>query len=790
MLVYADGQPLQNPITVERGIGRYVSELARAMEHNHPGAVSTWFLRRGHPIPVHTPELVRAGRYRNQGDPDTLPPDIWYQSSPFESLPDPVDTLWPAWARGRHTRLVSTLYDLIPLIYADEYLRDAVHRRSYFARLELLRHSSRILAISEATANDAIRLLGLPARKLEVVGTGVSDAFQPAASPADALAAACAEIPSLRPGYLMYTGGIDFRKNIDGLVRAYARLPQGLRRRHQLVIVCRMQPAEREHLESLAAYLGVADDTLFTGFVGNELLVTLYQAAHLFVFPSLYEGFGLPVVEATACGVPAIVGANSSLTEIVHDPRAHFDASSPRSIAAAMRRVLEDDELREALRRDATEHENTWAITAERTLEAFAAATAPAARVPALPRLAFVTPMPPTASGVADYSRAMLPHLAARARVDVFSEPDADRPAIPGVTWYSYRDFKSVERIDGVHDAHLVAMGNSEFHVDALAILQARGGIVMSHDVRYTGLFSVALRHRPRLVDTESRRILSDLYARRRAFVHASHTAIDPATYYTVNGLLCDPVITSSTVTTVHSRVAAMLARANLPVEQYQKVVVVPFGHRVRADEPPAVGVPPHDESPRDAVTSFGIVHWLKESVTVAHAFMELARRHPNRVFALVGHAVDTDTREQLEAAIAASGLGDRLVLTGRVSTEAYDAWLRRSAVAVQLRLHSNGESSAAVADCLGAGVPIITSNTGALAELKDVAVLLEPGISVPALVAAVDDLLAHEATRARLASRGLKHARANSFAAAANAVVDLALPATRGPGRGRPGTR
>ncbi len=202
------------------------------------------------------------------------------------------------------------------------------------------------------------------------------------------------------------------------------------------------------------------------------------------------------------------------------------------------------------------------------------------------------------------------------------------------------------------------------------------------------------------------------------------------------------------------------------------------------------MGVPPHDESPRDAVTSFGIVHWLKESVTVAHAFMELARRHPNRVFALVGHAVDTDTREQLEAAIAASGLGDRLVLTGRVSTEAYDAWLRRSAVAVQLRLHSNGESSAAVADCLGAGVPIITSNTGALAELKDVAVLLEPGISVPALVAAVDDLLAHEATRARLASRGLKHARANSFAAAANAVVDLALPATRGPGRGRPGTR
>lgn len=767
MLVYADGQPLQNPITVERGIGRYVTELARAVEHNHPGAVSSWVLRRGYPVPAHTPELIRSARYRMQGDPRMPAPDVWYQSSPFESLPEPVDSLWPAWARGRRTRLVTTLYDLIPLIYSDQYLADPTIRRSYFARLELLRHSSRILAISEATARDGMRLLGIPARKFEIVGTAVSESFVPPTSVEGAFDAARTGVADLRRGYVMYTGGIDFRKNIDGLMHAYARLPLTLRRKHQLVIVCRMQQSEREHLEDIATSLGITDDLVLAGFVTNDLLLRLYQAAHLFVFPSLYEGFGLPVVEALACGVPAVVGANSSLTEIVTDQRAHFDASSPEAIADTLRTVLTDDDLRESLRQDATEHSDTWSLVAERTLEAFQATALPARKESPPPRVAFVTPMPPAASGVADYSRALLEHLTTRAQIDVFTNPDAARPRLPGVTWYTYRDFFSVERIHGAHDARIIALGNSEYHIDALEILEARGGTVMSHDVRYTGLFSLALRQVPELVDATSRAVLGDLYAHRRPEVHQEHGSIAPSDYYTLNGLLCDPVITPSTATLVHSDVAAMLARANVPVEQYDKVKVVPFGHRIR---------PPDPAVDRDTVASFGIVHWQKESVTVCKAFLKLARRHPDTVFALVGRAVDADTRQELETMIAEAQLGDRMLLTDRVSTQEYDRWLARAKLAVQLRLHSNGESSAAVADCLGAGIPVITSNTGALAELRGCAVLVEPGITVARLVEIIEQMLADDQQRNQIAARGLAHAEANTFEEAARAVLDIAL--------------
>lgn len=767
MLVYADAQALQNPVTVERGIGRYVTELSVAVEHNHPGAIDGWILRSDRPVPVHTPSLIRAARYRMQEDPRLRAPDIWYQSSPFESLEEPVDTLWPIWARSTRTRLVTTLYDLIPLIYSDQYLADPATRRVYTARLEFIRHSDKILAISEATAQDAVRLLGIPARKFAVVGTGVSESFVPATSPEHALASARVHVPGLRDGYVMYTGGIDFRKNIDGLLVAYSLLPAAVRAQHQLVIVCRVQPSEREHLEREAAALGIEADFLLTGFVPNSVLLWLYQAAHLFVFPSLYEGFGLPVVEALSCGIPAIVGANSSLTEIVLDPRAHFDASSPSAICAALLRALTDDELRESLRRNAMAGDHKWSAVAERTLEAFERTAVKTPKVGSKPRVAFVTPMPPAASGVADYSMAILEHMCRRAKVDVFTNGDAVRTALPGVTWYGYHDFPSVERIYGMHDARIIALGNSEFHVEALGILTARGGTVMSHDVRYTGLLGLALRDRPELVDARARELLKDLYAGRRPLVHQDHVSIRPSDYYTLNGLLCEPAASPASAVLVHSEVAAMLARANLPAAQHRKVQVVPFGHTLRKQDPTVL---------RDTVASFGIVHWQKESVTVCRAFLELAPRHPGTTFALVGRAVDADTRQELEEMIAGSGFAHQVVLTGRVAAKEYDDWLARTKLAVQLRLHSNGETSAAVADCLGASIPVVTSNTGALAALKHCAHLVEPGIGVQQLVDVVELLLDDDQGRERLALRGRAHAEANSFATAADAVLDIAL--------------
>ena len=777
MLVFADAQALQSPATVERGIGRYVSELANAVEHGHPGAIAGWVLRPDYPVPTHIPALVSSARFRLQDDPDVPPPDVWHATSPFESLLEPVDRLWPTWARGPRTRLVATLYDLIPLHFPERYLAEPRVRRAYMSRLQIITRADRVQAISEATAHDAVKHLRIPAHRIDVVGTGVSPSFVPPSSADAALEHARRHVPGLRASYVMYTGGIDFRKSIDGLLLAYSMLPGAMRAEHQLVIVCRVLDSEREHLEQQARSLGIEDDLLLTGFVPDPVLLSLYQAAHLFVFPSLYEGFGLPVVEALACGVPAIVGANSSLIELVPDPQAHFDAASPDAISRAIFTVLNDDDLRTSLRDDARSSVHRWSLVAERTLESYAAARARHVSVSALPRVALVSPMPPASSGVADYSLALLEELRAIARVDVFTSPEADRPSLSGVEWYAYDDFDGVERMRGHHDARLFAMGNSEHHIDVLRLLRAKGGTVMAHDVRYTGLLARLQQCAPGEVDPGTAELLAAMHAGRRPAALSEHVSMTAESYFTLNGLLCAPALTGATKALVHSPVAAMLARANLPADRRPIVEVVPFGHTLRRIDP---------DRPRDVVASFGIVHSLKESATVCAAFIELARRHPHLTFAIVGEVVDDDMREQLGAMLAQAGLGGSVRLTGRVAAAEYDDWLARAAVAVQLRAHSNGESSAAVADCLGAGAAVVTSRTGTMASLTEVTRIVEPGVSVAELVATVEDLLSHPGELAELALRGRAHAEASSFSSAASSVLAAALE--RSPVRARLG--
>ena len=178
-----------------------------------------------------------------------------------------------------------------------------------------------------------------------VVGTGVSDHFQPAPDPAEALADVREAFPRIEPGFILYTGGIEPRKNVDGLLEAFAALRTDLRALHQLVVVCRVLPAEREVLDRKLDELGISDRVVFTGFVSDENLASLYQATGLFVFPSLYEGFGLPVAEAIACGAPVAVSRIAALTELIDEPAAQFDPRDPRSIAEVITRCLSDVDL-------------------------------------------------------------------------------------------------------------------------------------------------------------------------------------------------------------------------------------------------------------------------------------------------------------------------------------------------------------------------------------------------------------------------------------------------------------
>lgn len=762
--VYCDLQAVQSPTNPDRGIARYVSEFCRAVEENHPGAVAGWLLNPHLPTPAQVLALMPAGTVHSFDDPDLRPPDVWHVLSPFEDVGGSrlLDPVWPRWARSSRTRLVVTLYDLIPLIYADRYLQHPASRRWYMRRARLVQRADRVLAISEATASDAVRLLGIPPGRVDVVGTGVSEQFVPETDTEAVLGRLSSDLPRLRPGYVLYTGGIDFRKNIEGLLNGYARLPAPMRAQHQLVVVCSVSTAERERLEQRARALGIEDDFLLTGYVPDDVLLRTYQAATLFIFPSLYEGFGLPVVEALSCGVPTIVGRNSSLTELVDNPDACFDASVADDITRALFRALSDPAFRATLA-GSTDHDYRWNVVAERSLAAYARAFERPAHRAARPRIALVGPMPPAPSGIADYSRHLLDALRERASVDVFTCEEATRTTMSGVRWFRYDELSATLRLGAGYDDIIYAMGNSEHHLDVLELLRRHSGTVMAHDVRYTGLFSVAQRERPSLMDGMSDTTVRNLHTRQLPEGLRSFPKLDPEQYYRTNDLLVAPIAEAAGTVFVHSTTAATLARLNLPPEDRTKVQRLPFGFRplpvTRAEEP-------------DTIASFGIVDRIKRSDVVVDAYVLLAQHDPSLHFALVGACPDSALWAELHEKVVAAGLADRITLTGRVNDDEYDGWLSRTRLAVQLRAHSNGESSAAVADCLGAGIPTIVTKLGAMAELGDACLQLAPTATVGDLVTAITSLLAEDDGLTALGDRGRRHAEAHSFATVAEHLL------------------
>src|SRR4051794_20650174 len=293
MAVYVDIQGAQSRDSAHRGIGRYVAELVRALEERDGGKqIAGYALNPDLPPPDGLADVIAPERMRPSDRLPLRPGDVYHVTSPFESVP--LARVWPRPARVDGVRLAATLYDLIPVIYAEHYLAHDDYRARYENRLDLIRSADQVFSISAATARDAVDRLGLRPDAVTVAGTGVSARFVRPESREVAFETVSANVPGLRPEYVLYAGAVDFRKNVDTLLVAYSRLPANLRRRHQLLIVSRVSEDELDRLRRRLRALDITRDVRLARAIDDDDLVPLYQAAGLFVFPSLYEGFGLP----------------------------------------------------------------------------------------------------------------------------------------------------------------------------------------------------------------------------------------------------------------------------------------------------------------------------------------------------------------------------------------------------------------------------------------------------------------------------------------------------------------
>jgi glycosyltransferase involved in cell wall biosynthesis len=386
-----------------RGIGRYTLSFAQAVarnrgEHEVILALSGLFPETIDPIRAafdgllpqenirvwHAPGPIRAAQEGNNTRRKAAElireyflaslqpqPDVIHICSFFEGYGDDVVTSIGCF--DTQTPVSVTLYDLIPLVNSDHYLKPYPRFAQFYKhQLAYLRKASCLLAISEFTRQEGLTHLEVTDNQIINVSGAIDSRFRLLTLDDATISRLRAKFGITRP-FVLYTGGYDERKNLLRLIQAYAALPPTLRAGHQLVFAGKLE-GNTVYLRQQAKSAGLrADELLFTDYLSDQELVQLYNLCKLYVFPSWHEGFGLPALEAMACGAPVIGSNTSSLPEIIGLKEALFDPFDVASVTAKMQQALTDETFRSRLREHGLKQAKrfSWDETAKRAYGAW-----------------------------------------------------------------------------------------------------------------------------------------------------------------------------------------------------------------------------------------------------------------------------------------------------------------------------------------------------------------------------------------------------------------------------------
>jgi glycosyltransferase involved in cell wall biosynthesis len=331
----------------DRGIAAYAQSLVLQMSRDQPEHRHLFLWDDRLPPPLRFGELAERGEW-------------WLESSLAAGCNSRIDSvlttcfflpqfgrgceyIFPHWLKLHQPHRLGVVYDLIPYLFPEKYFPTPQSRGPYLQSLRLMREYDQLFTISQATRHDTIRHAGVDPARVHCV-YGDIDHSKRVLIEAGSDPGAAARF-GLRQPFSLYVGGEDWRKNMDGMVRAFAHF-QRHHPDHQLAIVCTLAAERIAELKGLAESLGMRPGAVVcTGYVSDEELIGILRQAEMMVFPSLYEGLGLPVLEAHGCGVPVVGSNTSSVAELVI-PELSCDPRKPESIAAAMGRLLSTPALR------------------------------------------------------------------------------------------------------------------------------------------------------------------------------------------------------------------------------------------------------------------------------------------------------------------------------------------------------------------------------------------------------------------------------------------------------------
>ena len=675
--------------------------------------------------------------------------DIFHIASPMELFDRRTYKPYviPQFSKSFPFKVTSTCYDLIPYIYPDRYLSDHYVKQLYHYRLQNVIGADHIFAISESTRQDVIRRLGVAPDDVSNVSAGVDPIFTTPLTSEQRIhwRELLYKKFGISNNFIFCTGGDEWRKRMEELIRAFSKLHSSLIEKYQLVISCKLIPHRERYYFNIARQYGVEKRVIFTNFVSDDELLALYSLCSLFVFPSEYEGFGIPVAEAMACGAPVITTNSSSLPEVIGEAGVTVEPGSYEHLSREMGRVLMDKQLRSEMSRRGAERAKrfSWDKVAMKMLNMFKK-LGPADSgsfnfqrlgdsIEMKPRIALFSPVNPMKSGISDYTEELLPYLLEHFQIDLYLDSNykpTNESVLQRCHWYDHLAFAR-QIAEKKYAAVLYQLGNSSYHAYMIDYILKYGGIITLHDYAMGGvinwLSSVLPRRSPNRLDLLEELIYN--YGKSHArdiFRRIKCGEIRPHELSNEGIFLSKRFFDRSIGLIVTGQHAYEMARKTYPYYPVECLSYIPIGV-------PIVPIPTKGQIreirqllgiPAEAlvIASFGIIASPKRATSSIKAFAKLLEINRQALLIFVGEC-QPGYRAPMDL-IKKLRLEEKVRIAGHVDFKSFYDYMKACDIVVNLSYPSQGGVSSSLLRSLSLGKPTIVSNGGPHTEFPDEVVL------------------------------------------------------------------
>lgn len=619
-----------------------------------------------------------------------------------------------------NAKVYATLYDVIPYIFKKQYLQSKTARKAYLDSLKSTIFFNGFAAISNSAKYDYVKLTGYDEKKIQVIGGAPNDFFKKINISKEKEDEIRKKF-NITGKFVICTGGDDYRKNIEKLIIAFSKIEKKYLNNFQLVIVCKLRRERISYFKDLAKKNNIENKVILTNFVTDDELIALMNLASASSFPSMYEGFGLPVVEAYACEIPNLTSNNSSLGEIANGSSILVNPFSVKSITEGLNKLLDENNWNLLIEKGKEKLKiynktNVAKLTLDLILKNDLSTISTKIK-----RIAIFTPLPPLKSGISDYSYDIINKLSDYIDIDVF----IDNGYTPikfnkkNINVYNYRKFITRSKS---YDKIIYEVGNSTYHSYMFEIMNKYKGIVELHDGNYKPLVDY-------LCFAAKKKIS------KKEYFDLIKYDLNNDIYKGKDNIFCSSKIENLTV----RNFLLQNAESVIVHSDYLKKEILKSNIIKSCTIPHYTVQKPMDKNElrkelnidnnKFVISSFGIIHENKRSFELLQAFKKLHSKNNNTLLYFVGECIDKGYKEKMDTFIKENNLSDSVFVLGFVDITLFDKYIASSDIVVNLRYPYNGESSGSLSRSLGLAIPTIVNDIGSFSEFPDNVLIKIPNV-------------------------------------------------------------